>query len=383
MPTREVFSHVIPGAGLREITLYPPADAVYRRLRSEKEVSRLHKLRHLGALSHALQGARQARWDYTLVILYYTDELNIPGFNSRFRLKRAEFSSAKAALQTLALLWNSGHLPGTFAVEKGVYRYLHSVSPERPAEIFEWPFADTQLAGAVKSAANRLMHRDDYRSLARVLAVLKLLRLAQDDQDDLYRLVEGFVAPFFLDSDDGRSIQWPKLRRAFKIVRHLAYLTLDAALTGLQWAPAIPPLFQQVLATGITDLARIDATISEILSPVEKATYDSVYHNTHAREESLLVAEHVRRHLGELADPAAEVLRWLHCGLFQELKLGRRPRPGSVIPVGAITLRSHFLSLSTSPVQAEAELRDAGFSHPAVFEYRAWNSETGGARDCM
>jgi hypothetical protein len=369
------FRHVIPGVGLTNIRLYPPADDFYLRLKSQQEVSRLNKLRHLGALSHVLQGARQARWDYTLSILYYISELDIPGFNSRFSLEGVEFSSQQAALQTVALAWNVGHLPGTYSVEKGVCQYLHGIDADAPAKSLRWSAPDAGLLSQVITAANQLQSREDYSGVARVLAILKLLRMARHDADLPFRLVQSLLAPVFLGYAGPRSIQVPKLKRAFQLVRHLAYLTLDQPLTGLQWAPPIPALFRQVLSSGTGDVAQIDAQISEVLSPVERATYECVYHNIEAREEVLLISEHVRQHLEKHKDPQGEILRWLGCGLFRDLKLGRTPKLGSLRSLASFGFRSHFLTLSTTPAAVEAELRRRGFSHSAVLEYRAWNSE--------
>lgn len=377
MAASEVLRHVIPQLGLQEVVLHPPAESVYTRLQAEKEVERLNQLRHLGALSRAFPGTRQARWDYTFAMLHYSSELRVPGMNSRFRLGRVEFSSAIAALQTIALLWNVGHLPGTFSVEKGVYRYMHSVRPDEPAEVLIWPHDGTGAVSTFKSGANRLLQSYDYLGLARVLAVIKVLSFSAGTDDDLHPLFEEFAGRFLLEINLEHSGQWPKLRRAFRLIRHLAYLTLDAPFTGLSWMPRIPVFLQQTLASGTTDLSRIDAKVSEVLSPIERSIYESVYHSPEARRESALVAEQVVEHLSRLPEPAAagEIQGWMGCGLFEELDLGRTPSPSEVKRVVAIRLRSHFSLPAESPAELEDDLKQRGFTHAAVFQYPAWNSD--------
>ena len=120
--------HVIPQVGPFSVDLYAPADDLYSILHNKREIQRLRKLRHLGALSFVLEGARFARWDYTAALLYYASRLSIPKFNSRFKIGRVEFSSTVASLQVASLAWNIGHVPGTFSVEKGIYRYLNSLN---------------------------------------------------------------------------------------------------------------------------------------------------------------------------------------------------------------------------------------------------------------
>ena len=376
MPQNEKLSHVIPGVGIQELTLYPPASEFYRHLQSCKEIRRLHKLRHLGALPEAFQGARHARFDYTLVLLHYIQQLDVPGLNSVFRLGGVDFSSGKAALQTLALAWNIGHLPGTFAVEKGVYRYLITRNESDPLSLFNWPYDHNDKIDNLKIAARALVARDDYQSLSRIFAILKLLGFAHSDQDSLYTLVTDFIGPFFLHIDGQYSVQWPKLRRAFKLVRHLAYLTLDGPYAGLQWAPNIPALLAHALSEDGASLFTVDNAISEVLSPIEKAVYDSIYHHPDARREFAVITAHICSHLQGSADASGTLMQWLRAGLFRELKVGRRPKSSSLIRIATIRLRSHFLSLPETPAIVEKKLVELGFSDPILFQYNSWNADT-------
>jgi len=366
--------HVIPNIGVKDIPLYPPADSIYQLIWDKNEVKRQNKLRHLGALTHAFPGARHYRWDYTVAMLFYCDQLRIEGVNSRFRIGRIEFSSAIAALQSVSLLWNLGHLPGTFSVEKGLYRFLYEKNPEEPARILPWPDQPNVLTEKVITAANRLLRTEDYRGLSRVLAVLKLMRFDIDSRDPLFHLLEDFIAPFFLRYDPPSTAQWPKLRQAFSLIRHLAYLTLDGAFTGLSWTPDVPALLQQTLAGGSRRLEQVASKISEVLSPIERATYESIYHAPDARRECALVARHTHDVLRKSIDPSSDIIKWLSSGLFRELALGRRIHPSRLARIADVRLRSHFASPSNQAVQIEETLHEKGFTHATVFHYRAYNS---------
>jgi hypothetical protein len=61
-------------------------------------------------------------------------------------------------------------------------------------------------------------------------------------------------------------------------------------------------------------------------------------------------------------------------GLFQELRLGQRPSHKSVNLAACIKLRSHFSTTGETVSQLEG-LQKKGFTHPAVFEYKSWNSD--------
>jgi hypothetical protein len=61
--------------------------------------------------------------------------------------------------------------------------------------------------------------------------------------------------------------------------------------------------------------------------------------------------------------------------LFRDLKLGRRLRRDNINRVGDIRLRSHFAASPEVPIVLEKSLKSKGFTHPVVFEYRAWSPD--------
>jgi len=376
MPENPIsFKHVIPHVGPTEIHLYAPGDGVYRLLDKCKEISRLKGLRHLGALSHALPGARHARWDYTVALLYYAQSLDLPGMKSAFNLGGVRFSSAQAALQTIALCWNIGHLPGTFPVEKGVYRWLHDTNKNNPANELEWPNAHNSQLQHVREEANRLLREQDYLGLARVLAVIKLLSIHDGGDRELGDLILEFIAPFLLSYENGDSKQWYKLRRAFGIVRHLAYLTLDISLAGLEWCPSIPSLLRQEIDREGAGLQELSDRIGEILSPIERMVYNSLYHREEARKEAAVVAHWVHTELDKHANTPSIISTWMWKRLLRDLRIGRRPAFKSAVIAGSIRLRTHFTGTELSPVEIESSLRQKRFPFPLALNYQAWNSE--------
>ncbi len=370
-----MLKHVIPYVGVTEIVLHPPADEIYRWLESRGEVGRLSCLRHLGALSVTFPGARHVRWDYTLAMLYYASQLKVPGMMSRCRIGDTLFSSALAALQSVCLLWNVGHLPGTYSVEKGVYQYLFYKDRRNPASGLPWTEPVAGKIQKIRSASNTLLRSEDYTAVSRILTVIKSLRIAQETDVSIGTVAEDLLFPFLLNQEEDSSHQCSKLRVALELVRHLAYLTLDTAYTGLKWSPNIPALFDQVVSSANKDLAGLSTRISEILSPVERSTYELIYHCPEARTESSLVSARVFKKLSNMQDPSIEIDRWLRCGRLEDLQLVERYQSDDLHRVAAIRLRSHFALPTGSPVEIEERLRKKGLSHPTVFEYKAWNSE--------
>lgn len=368
--------HIIPQIGLVRIPLYDPAEQIYNRLVAAGEVTRLNKLRHLGALSSsALVGARLARWDYTAALLHYSHELKLQRFNSGFKIGTVKFSSTTSALQCASLIWNIGHLPGTFSIEKGVCRYLKEKGPRGPSDLLDWPYKNHTEVIRIKKEANSAIINDDYFAVCRVLAVIKLLSLCVNDEDPLFKFTVDFAAPLLLKYERHYSKQWSKITKSFSIIRHLAYLTLDLPFSGNSWAPNIPELLRSQININNKDLDLIHGKISELLSPIEKSIYDTMYHSDNCRLETATFAELTNLRLNNVSDATAEIKKWLTAGLTRELGLGRKPKANKIQRCLQIKLRDHFSSHPDSCSEIELKLKNKKFTHSTVFQYLSWNSD--------
>jgi hypothetical protein len=368
------FTHLIPLVGLKEIKLFPPADRVFGVLLKNRERKRLNALRHLGYLTHALPGARHMRWDYTVAMLHYASLLKrMPNASNSFRIEGIEYSSLVAALQCTALIWNIGHLPGTFAVEKGVYRFLHSQNPKNPADGIGWPNPVDPIVHNIRQKANEFLRDEDYLGISRVLAVLKLLTFSGDEDNWFKEWIISFAAPFLLNYEDS-SYQWEKVSTVFPIIRHSAYLTLDFSLSGLNWGPNVPALIDNIAerSHSFNELANV---ISEVLSPIEHQVYQNLYHNESVRKEVAILSDQAFRRLKDVDSPSSLINRWLKYSLFRDLKLGRRQPHAKCEVSASLRLRSHFSAVLESAVQIEKELRAKRFDLPVASEYRPWNSD--------
>ncbi len=373
----ERFEHIVPQIGTAKIQLFPPSYDIYNHLLKNKEVFRLNKLRHLGALSNiALNGARLARWDYTVALLYYSEQFDIPTFKSKFNIGRVEFSSTIAALQCASLIWNIGHLPGTFSVEKGVCRNLIRRNSKEPASFLKWPFEDNREVNRIKLESSKLLIRDDYFGISRVLAVLKLLLMCKSSEDELFVFTVDFASPLLLGYEKSYSRQWSKIKKSFSMIRHLSYLTVDLPFSGHRWAPNIPDLLKHYIGNYQGDINIFYDKISELLSPIEKNIYDSMYHSDRSKEETAIYADLADRRLETIEDSPQEIINWLNSGLSKDLRLGAKPKKNRINRCIQIHLRDQFSIHPDSCTGIEFKLKNIGFSHSAVFKYVSWNSDT-------
>jgi len=317
---------------------------------------------------------RQTRWDYTIALLHYSNVLGRLGGTSSVKLGQIDFSSYAAAVQCACLSWNIGHVPGTFAVEKGIYRFLADRSDDAPADVLPWPYVNSTSVAKLKQAANSYLLDYDYFGVPRVLAVIKLLSFASSTNDEIFRLTTGFLGPFLLNSFPRNERAWIKVREYFKIVRHLAYLTIDAPYSGLQWGPNIPA-FVDVQIRSSNDLNSFVDSVSEVLSPVERLTFESVYHSERARRDASVVAGQICQRLKTSQYPNTLILGWMLSGSTRNIQLPRAQGRGPGKTCASIRLRSHLSYSPSRIVDLERSLESKGIKFPGVFQYRSWNSE--------
>jgi hypothetical protein len=242
-----------------------------------------------------------------------------------------------------------------------------------PAGKLSWPHsADARVAVLIKEAS-RFLRDQDYLGVARVLATNKLLSYCEKNEGVLFDFTCDFAAPFLLEYYSTDSKQWPKLKTAFRMVRHLAYMTLDAPYSGIQWGPSVPIFFDhQVRLTD--DVDRLAAITSETLSPIERMTYQNIYHCEVARKESASLAAKVADHLSKHADPNAEIQQWCRAGLMKDVRLGKLKSSHFKLSA-SVKLRGFFSQLSDPPTALESSLKEKGFKYPNVAKYASWNSD--------
>jgi len=304
----------IPNVGLVEVDLYPPADELYAYMLSQGEVARLQALTHIGLLKTVFPGVPHSRWDYTVSMLYVIAHDCSPGMTTSIRHGGVAFSSVNAAAQCAALLSNIGHLPGTFAVEKGVARYLWEQNPEDPLGLFPWE----QLTGVlgdrvteIKGSCTSHFLGLDYLALNRVLAIWKALEWACSAPGSLQDLFTKFWVNFVCRHKRNSWKQWEKIDTCYEFARRLAYLNLDSVYCDLPLASPAASMIRRMVRgnTGGHELGEL----KNVLAAYERAAFNALYHSPPARRAVAFVADRVHLKLRrlEVAEASSLILHWL------------------------------------------------------------------------
>lgn len=375
--------HTIPNIGLVRFPVYPPADELVALLQATGEMSRLKQLKHVGALESALPGITHSRWDYVMSMLYVASRIEVPGGNSKFKVGSAEFSSAIAAVQCAALLSNIGHLPGTFAVEKGVARYLWDINRERPLEelrkLLEMTEPSYSALDSLREPVRDYLWASDYARVNRILGLLKAAQWVVQNElpNRLGHVLGDFYVWLLFPDTDGNSLQWNKVYRLFELVRRLSYLNLDSSFSDAPVRVIVSRLVGESDTESpnrftVDDLERI----MEVLSSYEHVVYWHLYHRPECRSIVAIVAALVHQKLAEAKQPGELVRRWLTgSDIGVVFDISYLEQENRINQVASITTRSHFVSMAGPIARLESDLRrkvmrNAGCA--SVLSYRPW-----------
>ena len=242
-------SHNIPLLG--EINAYICAGygvACYNYLNSESYIQRLKKTSQLGIIENTQYGTHHTRWEYVVLQLYLINQFqnignkyinqfdeedyrikhlssNIKGFNSDCKITGASL------LQIWVLLFNSGHLEGTFASERGVFKsikknkslkdvFLNGL-PDFLITPFEESLKNNQINHVHKFLISFLINKENKNKNS-------ISENNVGDSDLIQILLESIKFYFSYDDEKINS-----LRFIFNKIRQISYLFLDSQYASL------------------------------------------------------------------------------------------------------------------------------------------------------
>lgn len=282
-------------------------------MRKKGEINRLNKLLHLGVIQNQFPGMRHTRLDYTMTMLYLTHRLKearLEGLSPESKVGSIRLSG-RDTLQILALISNIGHLPGTFAVEKGVMRFI--VGNNLRDTLIEQAELDNDI-------------QIDYLNLNKVLALVKLKKWRKDYEGSA-RGREIFDAAIILLSE---LITQPgtehrrKVFGYFNLVRRVSYQLVDCIYVNLPIKIEYANFIDQLPVSSQNVLALIDQ--------YTRIVYTQIYHAENACKQAALWTEAVYESLSKkVRDPKSvlkKVFMWLEKALLEDLKINPQDNQG-------------------------------------------------------
>ena len=220
------FPYAIPGLGVVNVDLYGICQSLYDEMIVSGECDRLQNLNHLGALELIYPGMKHSRWDYTVSSLYIATKLPAKYVDSRVTFAAGHQITYREAAQAIILLSSVGHVPGTFAVEQGIMRYLYERDSRNPLSAL--PLKG--LTRPQQKAFEEDLLDLDYRGLNRALVLWKISRSPTSRYHVAPSLLQPLLLPFYVTSlrKANSSINWSLLDEIVLLATQIAYLNLDS-----------------------------------------------------------------------------------------------------------------------------------------------------------
>ena len=296
------FEYYLHGIGLVGIDLGKLPEALYQFMLENNEIERLRNLIHIGALIENFQGMNHSRWDYTVAILYFVQELSnsyIRGIATN-RNVGGIFISDRDILQLLGIISNIGHLPGTFSVEKGVVRFLYKRVPD-----FFSKFKDTTI---------------DYNNLHKLLAIRKLeewKRIASGEVLDAINCAIYLIKQQIRKDFENKWVQ--NVMNIFNYARRAAYQLLDCPYINMP-VQVLYRDFTGCISYILEDKGAMTAfnTLSDAYTIL---VYDQIYHSQKSKLTVVKWCNTTYESLMKDQDPTKLIDSWMNLSKLEELRV--------------------------------------------------------------
>jgi len=294
------FTYSIPTIGKVEINFNGYPYKFYQIMERHNEVERLKKLEHLGVLQNIFPGIRHTRWDYTMTMLYLIQRLREAGLEGLSRTRKVGeiVLSGRDIMQLLALVANIGHFPGTFAVEKGIMRYI-AQSKELRNKLKDLAAIDDEQFSQI-----------NYFTLNKLMALVKLQwwqEEADDAEKNLISAVKQLVKQSFLDEPPTEHHK--KIVEYFNFVRRMSYQLLDCLYVNLPVRVEYAEFIKQ-LPTLSLERKQLSA-LMELIDQYTRIVYKQIYHSQEARKIVADSTAQIYEQLQQKGDVLSILKSWL------------------------------------------------------------------------
>lgn len=220
-----IINYQVPRLGMVSIELYKLAEFTYQLLDKTGHIERMRRNPQLGVIRGVCEGAHHTRWEYVVTQLYLINKLKESKIktglsNDKPRIRNISVSGAEI-LQIWILLFNAGHLLGTFSNERGL---LMSIGTDK--KISQAIRAGLPADQDIKQFFTKIVNKEDMYRLHEILAFFLLERLKRRCKKEILLLEDILKLYRFEPSQGGERRR--KLKNLFLRIRQAAYLYLDS-----------------------------------------------------------------------------------------------------------------------------------------------------------
>lgn len=215
----------VPQLGKVTIRLFDHAIETYKLLNKYGHVERMKDIDQLGVISRVYEGAHHSRWEYVMVQLGLINKLNeIGGFGLSSKIKISdETVSGAEILQMWTLLFNAGHLPGTFATARALLRCCREDSNLYHTIYYGLP--QNQMRAFFKN----VLTDDNIYNFHKILISFHLERYHRYKckDFDLINCLQEIIL-FYISKQNPHNKKREHLKNLSRRIRQISYIFLDS-----------------------------------------------------------------------------------------------------------------------------------------------------------
>ena len=290
----------MPQLGKVTARLYPFAAESYRLLDHYGHIDRMREIDQLGVIRNVYEGAHHSRWEYVMVqlgLLHHlrTSENENTGVNHARGLGLAAKTkildrepSGTEILQMWTLLFNAGHLPGTFATERALLRYCkehHDLKRVISNGLPQQP--------DIKDHFKNILEKEEIYSFHKILTYFHIERYrrytsnAPKFVDFLHEIIS-----FYIFESEKHGEKQKNLKNIFRRIRQMSYLFLDSQYTPVPLYFNLSTIFLNLPDYLTVLFKERDSSIIRTLDSFESFLSINTYHSA---DSVRAVGAHVKR----------------------------------------------------------------------------------------
>lgn len=264
----------LPLLQINESELYPFAKECYELLRGHGHIDIMKEINQLGVIKKGViknDGEDPTRDNYVAIQLGLIYRFKASSSSKGLGLAKnvkgfPEQITAADVLQIWVLLFNAGHLPGTFATERAILRCC-----KKHADIKSLIRDGLPEDQQIRNYFDKICREENIYTFHKILICFFLERYKRDsNKSSLIDILQKSINYYEFGNDE----KWEKLKNIFQTIRKLSFVFLD-----LQYAPC--PFY--------VDLANVLSNIPVYLEELFfKVGYESPIYGTLESLDDLL-----------------------------------------------------------------------------------------------
>lgn len=291
----------VPQLGKVTARLYPSAAESYRLLDHYSHIDRMREIDQLGVIRNVYEGAHHSRWEYVMVQLglihhlstlkdeetgvKVTSGMGLTSENIGILDRRP---SGTEILQIWALLFNAGHLPGTFATERALLRRCKEDSDLRRTIYNGLPQQQR-----IRDYFKNILEEENIYSFPKILTYFHIERYRryQSNIPTFVDFLHGIINFYIFESEEHEEKQ-NNLKNLFRRIRQMSYLFLDSQYTPVPLDFNLSTIFLNLPDYLTVLFKERDSSIIRTLDSFESFLSINMYHSA---DSVRAVGAHVKR----------------------------------------------------------------------------------------